>query len=313
MIVLLGSTGYIGSVFLRQLEQNTGHRIVTPRYQDYGERGPVFDKYTSLVINCAAFVTKPSVDLCEDQKEECIMGNLLLPFRILRACERYNIPLMHISTGCLYNGNNGGKGWSETDAPQLRFNSGAGYYVGCKQLAEQIVSKYPRVWCCRMRIPFDHLHSPRNYISKLITYPKVFDAFNSLCHRDDFVNACLSLFVMGAPYGIYNMTNPGGIWAHDIVSMLKEKVCQKHEFKFWDELDFLTKIARTPKSNCVLDVSKLLATGVKMRSTQEAVEHSIQNWDWNSCIENSRNAGPADRNTSSPSSTSESNPSPTTS
>ena len=36
--------------------------------------------------------------------------------------------------------------------------------------------------------------------------------------------------------------------------------------------------ARTLRSNCVLDVSKLLATGVKLRSVTEALEHSLTNW-----------------------------------
>jgi len=31
------------------------------------------------------------------------------------------------------------------------------------------------------------------------------------------------------------------------------------------------------KSNCILDISKLLAAGVKMRSVDEAIEDSLKN------------------------------------
>ena len=36
--------------------------------------------------------------------------------------------------------------------------------------------------------------------------------------------------------------------------------------------------AKTPRSNCVLDVSKLLAAGVKIRPVEEALEDSLRKW-----------------------------------
>ncbi len=36
--------------------------------------------------------------------------------------------------------------------------------------------------------------------------------------------------------------------------------------------------AKTPRSNCILDVSKLLATGVPMRPVEEALVEALQHW-----------------------------------
>jgi hypothetical protein len=36
--------------------------------------------------------------------------------------------------------------------------------------------------------------------------------------------------------------------------------------------------AKTPRSNCVMDVSKLLAAGVKIRGVEAALEDSLINW-----------------------------------
>jgi UDP-glucose 4,6-dehydratase len=36
--------------------------------------------------------------------------------------------------------------------------------------------------------------------------------------------------------------------------------------------------AKTPRSNCILDVSKLLATGVPMRPVEEALADALQQW-----------------------------------
>jgi dTDP-4-dehydrorhamnose reductase len=156
----------------------------------------------------------------------------------------------------------------------LTFDKGAGFYVGSKALAEQVVRQYEKTWICRVRLPFDQYDNPRNYITKLLTYPKIVDAYNSLAHRGDFVKACLDIIELKAPYGTYNMTNPGAIWAHDICKLLQDKGLLKR-VNYWNWQEFMDTCARTTKSNAELDTSKLLATGVKMRTVREAIEDSI--------------------------------------
>jgi UDP-glucose 4,6-dehydratase len=42
--------------------------------------------------------------------------------------------------------------------------------------------------------------------------------------------------------------------------------------------EFYKTAAKTPRSNCVMDVSKLLAAGVKIRGVEEALADSLNNW-----------------------------------
>mgnify|MGYP001560043778 CR=1 FL=1 len=50
-------------------------------------------------------------------------------------------------------------------------------------------------------------------------------------------------------------------------------------FEFWaNDEEFYRVAAKTPRSNCVMDVSKLLATGVTLRPVQEALEDALKNW-----------------------------------
>ena len=50
-------------------------------------------------------------------------------------------------------------------------------------------------------------------------------------------------------------------------------------FEFWkDEEEFYSQGAKALRSNCVLDVSKLLVAGVKMRPVEEALEDSLRSW-----------------------------------
>jgi len=49
------------------------------------------------------------------------------------------------------------------------------------------------------------------------------------------------------------------------------------QFKFFeDEEQFMTKAAKTPRSNCVLDTTKSEKAGIGMRPVEEAMRESIQ-------------------------------------
>jgi dTDP-4-dehydrorhamnose reductase len=284
-LILLGATGYIGEEFCRQLNLGRNATFRVPHEEaTFGKLSYAIEWWhTELVINCAAFVTKPSVELCEDHKADCLLGNTVFPAQVAAACQAADVPLLHVSTGCLYD--DGGKEFGtprmppfkESDPPMLTFDRGAGYYVGSKELAERLVRQYEKTWICRVRLPFDQYDHPRNFLSKLLSFSKVLDTRNSMSHRGDFVKACLDLIELSAPFGTYNMTNPGAVWTHDICDRMNTAGMSKG-FTYWEWDEFVQNIRRTPMSNAELDVSKLLATGVKMRTVQEAIEDSINNW-----------------------------------
>ena len=60
------------------------------------------------------------------------------------------------------------------------------------------------------------------------------------------------------PFGTYNVTNPGRVTTREVVELIRHSgVCRK-EFEFFaSEEEFMSVAAKTPRSNCVLDSSKL--------------------------------------------------------
>jgi UDP-glucose 4,6-dehydratase len=63
------------------------------------------------------------------------------------------------------------------------------------------------------------------------------------------------------------------------VGLIREILRPDRDFEFWENDDeFYRAGAKVPRSNCVLDGSKLLAAGVKIRPIQEALEESLRNW-----------------------------------
>jgi hypothetical protein len=55
-------------------------------------------------------------------------------------------------------------------------------------------------------------------------------------------------------------------------------VCRKNFDFFADEAEFMRIAARTPRSNCVLDSSKLARAGVPMTEVHDAIEIALRKW-----------------------------------
>ena len=89
----------------------------------------------------------------------------------------------------------------------------------------------------------------------------------------------LDLWERRAPFGIYNLTNPGYVTTRQVIAMIQKILQPKRAFEFWaNDEEFYRSAAKTPRSNCVLDTSKLLAAGIKMRPVQEALMAALKDW-----------------------------------
>ena len=312
MILLLGASGYIGEAFAKELQRRKVEFISLARRQtDYTRFDLLLEflkaKKPEFVINAAGYTGKPNVDACELDKAGTLAGNTLLPQTIAHACAALKIPWGHVSSGCIYSGAKiveGGKtraekdftkpelrelvknlpakirGFTETDTPNFSFRDGpCSFYSGTKALGEEAIAGIGQSYIWRLRIPFDEFDNARNYLSKVQRYAKVYNNVNSISHRADFVKACLDTWELRAPFGIYNVTNPGFVTTRHVVEQIEKILKPKRKFEFWQsDEEFYKVAAKTPRSNCVMDVSKLIAAGVKIRGVEEALEDSLQKW-----------------------------------
>ena len=312
MILLLGATGYIGQEFARELARRKTDFIPLSRQQvDYTRFDALLKflkaKKPAFVVNAAGYTGKPNVDACELHKADTLQGNTLFPQTVAQACAAAKIPWGHVSSGCIYSGakifekgktrtekdftkpelralvkNSPEKilGFTETDTPNFSFRDGpCSFYSGTKALGEEAIAGIGKSYIWRLRIPFDEFDNARNYLSKVQRYSKVYDNVNSVSHCADFVRACLDTWKLRAPFGIYNVTNPGFVTTKHVVQLIEKYLKPAKKFEFWaSDEEFYKVAAKTPRSNCVMDISKLLAAGVKIRGVEEALEHSLKNW-----------------------------------
>jgi dTDP-4-dehydrorhamnose reductase len=281
MILLIGSTGYIGSEFTRQLTEN-GEDFRTVSYSEVLKNG--FESYLNgirFVINASGYTGKPNVDKAEEEKDKCILGNIIIPMKLVEYCKKKDILYGHVSSGCIYTGKReDGNAFEETDEPNFDFkHNNCSFYSGTKSMAEDIVKQYKKSWIWRLRIPFDEEDNPRNYLSKLLNYSKLIDYENSVSHRKEFVTSCLLMVQENAPFGVYNVVNTGTVTTQKVTEWINEYLYPNKKFDFFEsENVFYNTVAKVPRSNCVLSNKKLLRLRIPMRSAENAIIDSLKNW-----------------------------------
>jgi dTDP-4-dehydrorhamnose reductase len=312
MIVLLGATGYIGRQFSATLRQQELDFVAPARSEVDYTRFDVLREFLGrakpeFLINAAGYTGKPNVDACEQNQADTLQGNSLFPATVAHVCAGLGLPWGHVSSGCIFSGakvtveghtrverdltqpplpsllrkNRAAfHGFTEEDEPNFSFRRPpCSFYSGSKALGEEAIQGLGQNYIWRLRIPFDQFDDPRNYLSKLRNYAKVYDNVNSLSYRGDFVTACLELWRRRAPFGTYNVTNPGFVSSRQVVELMQKILKPGRAFEFWaSDEEFYRVAAKTPRSNCILDVSKLLAAGVPMRPVEEALAESLQQW-----------------------------------
>jgi dTDP-4-dehydrorhamnose reductase len=285
-IWILGASGYVGSAYQRLLEhRGVPFRALPRNVLDYYNRATLtaalHEARPPFVVNCAGYTGKPNVDACELHKTECLNGNAILPGILREACEATGTPWGHVSSGCIFTGRRSdGGGFRETDVPNFSFRTNnCSFYSGTKALGEEILDGARDCFVWRLRIPFNEVDSPRNYLTKVMRYDRLLEAENSLSQLDEFVRATWECWERRVPFGIYNVTNPGSVTTREVVDLIKHSGVSKKDFQFFtDEADFMQKAAKTPRSNCVLDSSKLLAAGIVMSEVHDAIAQALKNW-----------------------------------
>jgi dTDP-4-dehydrorhamnose reductase len=312
MILLLGASGYVGQAFSDELRRRKWSYIpLTRRAIDYTHFETLFDYIHKMrpefIINAAGYGPTPNVDACESAREEALCANALLPQTIARACLMTNTPWGHVSSGSIYTGAKvAGRGrmrivkdlnqpelrelfdeqpemffgFAERDEPNFTFrHAPCNFFSGTKALAEEAIRGVGQNYLWRPRMLFCNRDEPRNLLTKLQRRDRVHDGVNSITRLDEFVRACLDLWERQAPFGIYNVVNPGAVTTRRIIAMIRRFLDPDRDFEFWEsDEEFYRGQSHAPRSNCILDPSKLLALGVKMRPVEEALEEALDRW-----------------------------------
>ena len=311
--MLFGASGYIGQAFSKELTvRGIPFRSISRKELNYADyrvlRAALQKEKPEFVVNAAGFTGKPNVDACESWRGETIVGNVILAQTVAQACDAAGVRLGFVSSGCVYTGakvrrecgtwavedrlteplvsdllskrSDRVAGFTDTDEPNFCFtHNNCSFYSGTKALAEEVMAGFPDFYVWRLRIPFDEFDGPRNYLSKVQRYAKVYQNWNSISHRGDYVAACLDSWLQKIPGGVYNVVNPGYISTREVVQKIQQRLKPRWKPEFWQSDDEFYRFgAVTPRSNCILDGTKLFNAGIRIRPLGEALEEALDRW-----------------------------------
>ena len=268
-----GSSGYLGGRLAAGLAAS-GHQVLTERVELLAsEKVEVFleTQKPEVILNAAGITGKPTVDWCESHAEETALGNIYLPMVLARAAKAHGIFFATLSSGCIYEGDNAGNGFTESDSPNF-FGS---YYSRTKIAAETALSGFDALQL-RVRIPISHKPHSKNIIDKLIKYEKVISIQNSFTLVEDFVPATVALLEKRAT-GIFNMTNDGAMDHEQLLNAYKKYVDPRFSFEVMS-LRELESTVPAKRSNCILNTDKRNGEGVPMPDIQKRLPDIMQGY-----------------------------------
>lgn len=220
-ILITGGHGQVGQA-LAHASWPEGVRLHRPTRADLDlTSGPALAEAFArtpfaAVINAAAFT---AVDAAETQPDEAFLANAEVPARLAEATCRAGIPLVHISTDCVFDG--------ALDRPYAEADATAPISVyGASKLAgeQAVLSGNPRA--AVVRTAWVVSARGRNFVRTILDaaasrseLPVVADVIGSPTSADDLAEALVTLTLAmiadpEAPTGVYHCVNAGeASWA----------------------------------------------------------------------------------------------------
>ena len=223
-----------------------------------------------------------TIDYLEQQGKlvDNIRDNLFSPVVLAILCDKFNIHLTYLGTGCIFEYNNklnlqqdhlhDDHKFTENDLPNF-FGSSYSIVKGFTDRFMKLFEKNTLNLRIRMPISFDN--NPRNFITKITSYSKICSIYNSMTVLPTIYPIIIDLMI-NKKTGTFNLTNPGVISHNEILTMYKDIV--DNNFK-WSNFDIneQTNILLAGRSNNYLSTEKLKNLYPNIENIHDAVRNTL--------------------------------------
>jgi 3,5-epimerase/4-reductase len=240
-----------------------------------------------VIINCIGFTggNGKNIDGCEEEKQKTFDTNTLLPIMLATVCEKRDVRLIHIGSGCVFYGTSPHTnvisqhkfneqykdyGWLENDAA-LPLST----YSKSKYAADIALQTMKTTTNLRIRMPLSWKREPRNLITKLIDYKKVVEAPNSMTLMED-LSRSVEWAIDRGKVGTYHITSPEPL-THSEILREYQKYRPAHIFESISPAH-LDKLVSAPRSNCILDSSKATREGFTFLNVRETIKEYVRRY-----------------------------------
>lgn len=224
----------------------------------------------TVVVNTAA---KINLEWCEENKEESKNVNVVGAINVALACKKFGHKLVHISSGCIFDGNESNKIYTENDNP-----TPASWYANTKSEADKLITSlgYDNFLIIRPRQLISPKPNETNMLTKFMSIKNgdFIDSPNSITCIED-MKEMIDHLLKNKCVGIYNIANSGVISPFEIAKKISEKFdLQINKISYQN---YLKKI-KVKRVNTILSIDKILSTGYNPRSASDALEWCLENY-----------------------------------
>jgi dTDP-glucose 4,6-dehydratase len=268
-VLVYGSKGWIGNQFIELLKNKTIDYVTgisRANCKDSLEQ-EIADVNPSHVIS---FIGRThgqignkiysTIDYLEEEGKllENVRDNLYSPVLLAALCSAKNIHYTYLGTGCIFKFDEDHpfekeeNGFHEGSLPNF---FGSSYSV-VKGFTDQLMTLYKdNVLNLRIRMPITGEQNKRNFITKIVNYPKVCSIANSMTVLPELLPYVIDMMERGIT-GTLNLTNPGLITHNEILEMYKEIVDRSFTCQNFSQQEQRSILA-ADRSNNYLDTTRL--------------------------------------------------------
>ena len=277
-ILIFGAKGQLGSDLASDLK-GCGHQVVEIGHEvDITDARSLEDAIASelptAVVNCAAY---NNVEDAEEDPLSSYHVNAIGPYHLARITRARGIPLLHVSTDYVFDGENT-QGYVEDSIPHP-INA----YGSSKAEGEELVRIATDAhWIVRTTGLFG-LHSGGgkgyNFVTRMRELGKtgvvsvVSDQVMSPTYTNDLAIGIAKMIEQNIPFGTYHLVNEGALSWNDFAKMIFEKTRMSVEVKAIATLESGTKLRRPHYS--VLHNKKLKDFGILLPPLGDALDRYL--------------------------------------
>lgn len=242
----------------KELDDLKPDRVVCTLGRTYG-----YDEVSGSFIN--------NIDYLENHLRENVNDNLYSPMLLAILCQKRNIHMTYLGTGCIFSRDtrNDKTEYTEDSVPDF---FGSGYSI-VKGYTDQLIKHFNNVANIRIRMPIVPENNSRNFITKILNYSKICSMPNSMTYLPDMIPILIDIS-RHKETGTYHLTNPGYI-DHETILEIYKRRHPEHSYELVDENE-LNSLLKSKRSNNILSTQKL-ESEYKVRPIQECIIEALEN------------------------------------
>ncbi|MEK6941182.1 MAG: NAD-dependent epimerase/dehydratase family protein [Nanoarchaeota archaeon] len=267
MKVLIFGDGWLGNCFKRYFDGVISSVDITDRALT---KEIVEDISPDFVINAAGKAGFRSSFESGEDENALFRSNVFGPVNLSVICKELDVPLVHISTGMLFN--------HETRiVDELTPVDPQNSYAYSKYIAERCILPFDPL-IVRVHLPVDSVHHKRNLISRLINFNDIIDIETSVTVVDSLCSAIKQLVKKNCT-GVYNVVNSPPIKYMELLSWYKELVNPSYTFNMVPAKSLIDAGIIPPTSPFFLmSTKKLNDAGITLVDSATAIKDCLRRY-----------------------------------